>query len=776
MCTQGKKDCLGYFSQDSQIVGTFLLQSYFLLWTFTLYYMQRLLGMDGRDAWKQLWISNAFYGLVYNTVSLVDVFIGDDGSWGLHVGTFAFRAVLWLFLTVAWVLTVGQLLMMSTEFGVRLHDGMVAVGLIVTCLAHMLRTVVWLVIAVYGFIMQGDKYPTDVMTAQEYLWICYVIPDMLSSYTIMVLLWSPIVCVHDKSFSTQGGMLRESLLEESDCSLEMLSMSMSDSSVISLHEAEHSLPGVLSIASLEDTTEWEAWPELVNADLQTCSVTHVMSTQVQESCVPAPFFAQLAADVLSLHSTMMEQEAKNVLDCLNELQRSLADLSPSGSHFLNAVEANAQSESLHTELQSLQVGWVKQTNSLSMLSKAYHDLAALESHLDSSGRVFKTSAAKSSKLLGALPTNLQMYTVRAGEAEECVYATVSVGAPSAHALGFKGDDLSTALAKSSTQIPAGEAWSMEQRIELERAQFTASSRASLVMPQAICAAATAAYMQIVSAAQSGRRELLQQYRKVGMLMVARSLLSISGKEAKMLGDYAGAFKLLSKLKLILTIGSDVPSARLDIGNSDEYTVKLSGWPGDVSEVLAASCLVDVPIRIYPVLLTVGVNEQQTKARLIGDLSQELLINQAAVSSFEAYLSVLKQNGVHIEGLQHELAQLAADIQEDHAHKNLSIFSRCANISEQLGAGMIVSCKSAKDRTSMLCTLEAAQRVAALPNWSESVAETANTMRSKGARIHNCKLNVGKHKYAFNAFQVQFLPKELRPPDDVVTKGATDTFS
>ena len=57
--------------------------------------------------------------------------------------------------------------------------------------------------------------------------------------------------------------------------------------------------------------------------------------------------------------------------------------------------------------------------------------------------------------------------------------------------------------------------------------------------------------------------------------------------------------------------------------------------------------------------------------------------------------------------------------------------------------------------------------------SDLDAERALTaMRLHGARIDNCRKNVGAPRYAFNSFQQSMLPKPYRPPPQVAGKGAS----
>ena len=108
----------------------------------------------------------------------------------------------------------------------------------------------------------------------------------------------------------------------------------------------------------------------------------------------------------------------------------------------------------------------------------------------------------------------------------------------------------------------------------------------------------------------------------------------------------------------------------------------------------------------------------------------------------------------------------------NAPQDILLLVNSIELAEQLGAAQLVSCKSAKDRTSMLVTHIAALRAAAhSANVSDSnltARGIANALRVDGVRRQNCSLNTGTASYAFNDFQSLFLPPELRPPPETLS--------
>ena len=82
--------------------------------------------------------------------------------------------------------------------------------------------------------------------------------------------------------------------------------------------------------------------------------------------------------------------------------------------------------------------------------------------------------------------------------------------------------------------------------------------------------------------------------------------------------------------------------------------------------------------------------------------------------------------------------------------------------------LAIMCKSGKDRTSQLVTLEEASAVA-----PELNAGLANALREVGTRRENVKKNTGKSFYAFSKGQWAQLPHALRPPIACCSGGVVD---
>ena len=78
----------------------------------------------------------------------------------------------------------------------------------------------------------------------------------------------------------------------------------------------------------------------------------------------------------------------------------------------------------------------------------------------------------------------------------------------------------------------------------------------------------------------------------------------------------------------------------------------------------------------------------------------------------------------------------------------------------MNGGVQIMCKSGKDRTAMAITWEQVRR----GGISQSLV---NSFREYGVRIAVAEKNIGRPVYSFNSIQRLALPKEYRPPVNVI---------
>ena len=104
-------------------------------------------------------------------------------------------------------------------------------------------------------------------------------------------------------------------------------------------------------------------------------------------------------------------------------------------------------------------------------------------------------------------------------------------------------------------------------------------------------------------------------------------------------------------------------------------------------------------------------------------------------------------------------------------KDTRVLKLTAQAIRSAGGGRIVSCKSAKDRTSMSVTAEQVALLRRRHELPKSEAQPLlDAMRRDGVRMQNTFKNVGKAGYAFNALQRLLLPASLRAPKDTTVSG------
>ena len=115
-------------------------------------------------------------------------------------------------------------------------------------------------------------------------------------------------------------------------------------------------------------------------------------------------------------------------------------------------------------------------------------------------------------------------------------------------------------------------------------------------------------------------------------------------------------------------------------------------------------------------------------------------------------------------VERETAALASGAFEKH----WTIIVEAERLARRLDLPLAVFCKSGKDRTGMAATLAAAAFCGEFGRDNEpAVLATANLLRAHGTRILICEKNTGRRRYAFNAFQREFLPAPFRPPPSTI---------
>jgi len=241
-------------------------------------------------------------------------------------------------------------------------------------------------------------------------------------------------------------------------------------------------------------------------------------------------------------------------------------------------------------------------------------------------------------------------------------------------------------------------------------------------------------------------------------------------EAKSLEKLA---KRLRRLKAdLMKRGGGNESIIWDTLGTSQFVVRL-GCRRSVYDALPDAAKRGQYIRVRPVLFSQGINEQQTVANATGECVLQEEINKENMfllgSYFRDYRNHVRlywekeENTIEerIGNMDRRMTMICKTILTSKAEKNTIILPATADFSNEMHAGRVTCCKSAKDRTSMSITWEQARL---LENYHglQDGSQACEVMRTNGVRRENAYKNIGKNKFAFNAVQRRFLPSVYQP--------------
>jgi len=307
----------------------------------------------------------------------------------------------------------------------------------------------------------------------------------------------------------------------------------------------------------------------------------------------------------------------------------------------------------------------------------------------------------------------------------------------------------------------------------------------------------------------------EQWVKHGFPVVFESLLSISGNERGMLEDTMVAVESLVSYRFRIRKASDdatdstadnlKPHQRIRIADPNSANVDLRGR--EIILTLSKTSMKKLPesmqvaaehdtLLIYPIpaLFTQGLDIQQSienvmgssarkessaGAEHLGSLELEHFVNARSLEILNRYCDAVKplsdlelQQRASVGNSQQKnvhpwLGRLAEHVRfTGKSEKNVAMLMEVQRVCHFLCGCKVTFCKSGKDRTGMVITLEQSRILGerfGCGDSTERVIKDADLMRLHGPRLQVCTKNIGKAIYSMNKLQVQFLPNLLRPP-------------
>lgn len=261
----------------------------------------------------------------------------------------------------------------------------------------------------------------------------------------------------------------------------------------------------------------------------------------------------------------------------------------------------------------------------------------------------------------------------------------------------------------------------------------------------------------------------QQWSTCGALLVVHSYLTCYHNEKGMIEDLAESVRFLRTncaFRVTRSFANVKTCHPLIDGNWSNVKITLPA-PAHVFDSLPESLRKGEWFYAAPVLLTVGINHEETIAQRLGDTSFEFELNDAAFKTYKNYIQrwVKEEygDGRSVKDVHRLLDQIHKQILSKQS-KNVDVLHTSTEICRYLNGALMICCKSGKDRTSMAATLEEAFVLIKYYNLPEShLQSTLDLIRREGTRLENTFKNVGTRRYAFTGLQLNLLPVLYRPP-------------
>jgi len=273
-----------------------------------------------------------------------------------------------------------------------------------------------------------------------------------------------------------------------------------------------------------------------------------------------------------------------------------------------------------------------------------------------------------------------------------------------------------------------------------------------------------------------------RWLECGFLIIFQSLLSVSGKEKSMIEDTAEVVKNLNNM-LIRIIPSDTDGSNgyVDTNFSGrEITLHLSPsfiekFPEGYKRRIKESGVIN--INLVSALFTQGIDINQYIATTTtngenGAANIQIKINKVeGFPILNKYCYSVKPDNIDPNNMKPH--SMVSNLHKQLGTKGVEVLQEVEDICIALGGCMVTFCKSGKDRTGMVVTLQQSRFISQYCGDSEQrVLKDANLMRINGTRLDIAEKNTGRRVFAINNIQVNFLPPSLRPPSEVLEKIMT----
>ena len=358
--------------------------------------------------------------------------------------------------------------------------------------------------------------------------------------------------------------------------------------------------------------------------------------------------------------------------------------------------------------------------------------------------------------------------------------------------------------------------------------------------------AVSSYLSSVSDRTKQQSNWPEVWTRHGFLVSYEGLLSAAGKELGMIEDASVGIDMLRMVRIILvpdagttpavvntptrvTVPHSLYLRWIDLtpqptpnGQEVEYILQIGIDQQYFHQQIPTALKNGTSVRFYPILFEVGVDIFQAASNLGSSVSRHVntstatatcepdvakdvvnddedddvvglsdddvlvQLNYEAFQKMNAYAQSVAPAPFVQATPQYQthplLATLFQHIVSSSGKMNHEILAEAAALAQRFSGGIVVFCKSGKDRTAMHLTYKQAQfitrfRQQSNPDLSASVAmdsgldstvvdttlNDAMLIRLYGTRLPICEKNVGQAKYAFNSLQVKFMPDALKPP-------------